>query len=260
MDKLNGEESNGYNLNIEDGIYYISKKLKKLVDSGFDNLPVSILGSDDYDRETGEPTIDNPEENIFYLVPTGEDSDDMFEEWVYTNGKWEHFGAGGSVKVPQSDWAQMDSNATDYIRNKPAIKTGEGYYSILEGAGTTASGAASHAEGQGTTSSGTASHAEGQGTTASGEHQHVFGRYNINDISTPEEGETPVALNTYVEIVGNGNYNSTTREPTYSNARTLDWTGNEWLSGNLTAAGGSITIGSTTINEAQLQALLASLS
>lgn len=202
----------------------------------------------------------------------------MFDIWVYVGeDKWERFDAGGKIVIPQqsqSDWNETDDTSDSFIKNKPYIRSGVGSFSILEssattasgdyshaeGGGTTTSSIQSHAEGGGTTASGSQSHAEGGGTTASGEHQHVFGRYNINDISTPEEGETPVALNTYVEIVGNGNYNSTTREPTYSNARTLDWTGNEWLSGNLTAAGGSITIGSTTINEAQLQALLASLS
>lgn len=59
---------------------------------------------------------------------------------------------------------------------------------------------------------------------------------------------------TYVEIVGNGK-NPSTR----SNARTLDWNGNEWLAGGLTTTG-AITIGSTTLTEMQLQSLLALLS
>lgn len=58
----------------------------------------------------------------------------------------------------------------------------------------------------------------------------------------------------YVEMAGNG-YGITRR-----NARTLDWGGNEVLDGNLTALGGRITIGSTTITEAQMQALLALLN
>jgi chitodextrinase len=51
----------------------------------------------------------------------------------------------------------------------------------------------------------------------------------------------------YVEIVGNG-----TATDARSNARTLDWAGNEWLAGNLTAAGGTFTLGATALTEAQL--------
>ena len=83
------------------------------------DLPIEILTGSDYDHITGEPTIDNPVENTFYLTPSGS-GDDMFEEWVYVDGRWEHFGAGGSV--PQSDWAQTDSTAKDYIKNKPEVK------------------------------------------------------------------------------------------------------------------------------------------
>ena len=202
---------------------------------------------------------------------------------------------GGGSQV-QSDWNQDDTEAVDYIKNKP-IKSGEGTNSVLignidqnnatgdysvaegsmttasgdyshaegagttasgdqshaegagttasginshvEGAGTTASGGYSHAEGGGTTASGINSHAEGGGTTASGSSshaegeltiagrkcQHVFGKFNIE-----ETGEATTE-GTYVEIVGNGN--NTAR----SNARTLDWAGNEVLSGTLTATG-----------------------
>lgn len=73
----------------------------------------------------------------------------------------------------------------------------------------------------------------------------------------------------YAEVIGNGTYtrtgNGVSADMTFSNivrsdARRLDWNGNEWIAGSMTAAGGSLTIGSTTITEAQLQALLAQLS
>lgn len=57
----------------------------------------------------------------------------------------------------------------------------------------------------------------------------------------------------YLETVGKG-----TRDDLRSNARTLDTSGNEVLAGTLTC-NTSITIGSTTITEAQLIALLATL-
>ena len=87
-----------------------------------------------------------------------------------------------------------------------------------EGQRTTASSGGSHAEGLNTTASGMGSHAEGANTIASGENQHVFGQCNIEDTA-----------NTYIEIVGNGSLSSP------ANARTLDWSGNQWLAGSSTA-------------------------
>ena len=129
-----------------------------------------------------------------------------------------------------------------------------GDYSHAEGAGSTASGQRCHAEGSSTTASGDHSHAEGSGTTASGDNgshsegysteasgrnshcegrytvsnhrsQHVFGEYNVADTSTA----VSTARGTYVEIVGKG-----TAENARSNARTLDWSGNETIAGTLT--------------------------
>ena len=198
----------------------------------------------------------------------------------------------------QADWNQNDSEAVDYILNKPAIKAGlgvnsivegdlaknsstgkyshtegnsttatgnqshaegdntksEGYASHAEGSYTTASGASSHAEGNNTKAGGVSSHAEGDNTTASGhqshaegfgtnasgsyshaegnnttagrKNQHVFGKYNV------VEAGNVTSEGTYIEIVGNGP-NNTSR----SNARTLDWSGNEVLAGKITANG-----------------------
>ena len=91
------------------------------------------------------------------------------------------------------------------------------YGSHTEGAYTTASGFYSHAEGYYTTASGQGAHAEGVHTTAKGQVQHVSGQYNVIDNA-----------NKYIEIVGNGTPSAN------SNARTLDWNGNEVLSGKLT--------------------------
>lgn len=92
-----------------------------------------------------------------------------------------------------------------------------------------ASGDYSHAEGNQTTASGVSAHAEGFNTVAKGMYQHVFGAYNIEDTNTNtnEKG-------TYVEIVGNG-----TDSNARSNARTLDWNGNERLAGDITLNAGS---------------------
>lgn len=105
--------------------------------------------------------------------------------------------------------------------------------SHAEGQGTTASGRLSHSEGQGTVASGQKSHAEGYYTIAAGEDQHVFGKYNVKDTE-----------NKYVEIVGNGRESAD--DSKRSNARTLDWSGNEYIKGKLQSAG--LTDGTTTQN------------
>jgi len=100
----------------------------------------------------------------------------------------------------------------------------EGNYSHAEGVGTKANGSGSHAEGYTTTADGQCSHTEGIGTIAKAEAQHVFGAYN-----TPDEHTDANERGDYIEIVGNGSNNSER-----SNARTLDWNGNEVLAGKLT--------------------------
>ena len=100
-----------------------------------------------------------------------------------------------------------------------------GDFSHSEGGTSFASGKCSHAEGDTTTASGYAAHSEGECTTANHKAQHVFGEYNIEDPSTA----AATARGNYVEIVGNG-----TGSSAKSNARTLDWDGNEWLANGLT--------------------------
>ena len=103
--------------------------------------------------------------------------------------------------------------------------TADGANSHAEGNTTAANGADSHAEGLGSVAAGANSHAEGAYTTASKKSQHVFGEYNESDPSEASSSER----GTYLEIVGNG-----TADEERSNARTLDWDGNEVLAGGLT--------------------------
>lgn len=127
---------------------------------------------------------------------------------------------------------------------------GVGGYSGATLIGSIASGSGSHAEGAWTEASGYYAHSEGQGTIANHKSQHVAGEYNVADPSS----SAVTSRGKYAEIVGNGTSNAAR-----SNARTLDWSGNETLTGTLTCSK-SITIGSTTITEAQLQSLLAMLT
>lgn len=107
-----------------------------------------------------------------------------------------------------------------YSHAEGSCTVASGTNSHAEGNGTIAARASSHAEGRKTQASGNYSHAEGYYTIAAGERQHVQGQYNIEDTE-----------NIYSHIVGNGS--STTR----SNAHTLDWSGNAWYAGNISAQG-----------------------
>lgn len=165
------------------------------------------------------------------------------------SGMYSH--AEGHETTASGVWSHAESSGTTASGDKSHAEgegtTASGQASHAECCGTTASGNGSHAEGGGTIASGVSSHAEGGNTIANHRSQHVFGEFNVADPSTAED----YSRGTYVEIVGNGtDFNSK------SNARTLDWDGNEVLAGGLTVGAAGITIGSTTITEAQLISLL----
>lgn len=145
--------------------------------------------------------------------------------------------------------------------------TASGVRSHAEGFYTTASGMNSHAEGVYSVSDGPNSHAEGVWTIAKGEGSHTGGWYNIEDnyASWPEwqpntqyyygdkvkvtdsESVTGYIANNdtigssfdpgywtvdekrvFAEIIGNGE-----NDEDRSNARALDWDGNEYLAGEI---------------------------
>lgn len=175
-----------------------------------------------------------------------------------------------------------------------------GYMAHAEGNTTEASGAYTHSEGSNTTASGGTAHAEGWGTIAAGDYSHVSGTFNIADsyanidewvanthydvgdiVKITGDGYVSTyicaAENTdsefteanwtsrdskmnYAEIVGNG---IGTDSQYRSNARALDWNGNEYLMGDiyvncnpdgtggtkLTPGGGNYTV--ATLQETQ---------
>lgn len=154
-----------------------------------------------------------------------------------------------------------------YAHAQGCYTTASGQYSHAEGNNSLASGYYAHAQGQYTIASGECSHAEGYNMTAAGRNSHVFGRYNVVDTNQTFEEWEPnksyflydkvkrTANNTvksyickimnadasftesnwyditgeqkYIEIVGNGITGNA------SNARALDWDGNERLKGDL---------------------------
>lgn len=101
----------------------------------------------------------------------------------------------------------------------------EGYRSSANNMGAHAEGAGiadgmySHAEGMHTIADGMYSHTEGYYTIATGSYSHAQGRYNIEDTEK-----------IYADIVGNGASSSAR-----SNAYTLDWNGNGWFAGKVSA-------------------------
>lgn len=141
------------------------------------------------------------------------------------------------------------AEASGIASHAEAGGTASGDRSHAEGSGTVASGYGSHAEGDNTKAVGSYSHAEGESTIATHNAQHVFGMYNTQDPSTAAD----YSRGNYAEIVGNG-----TSENARSNARTLDWAGNESLAGGLTLGLGSAM--ETFLSPLQLRAMMRRLS
>lgn len=293
------QESLRYGLDIEDRVQHISTMLDDIAQNGGLGITCHVCASDEYDHTTFVPTIEDPDEGVVYLTPSGNTPTNSFNEYFYVDDSWELFGSA-TIAMEQVNWNETDTSAQTYIQNKPSIKAGSGSYSIIEGSSTTASGLQSHAEGAGSQASGDASHAEGSNTkatnsqahaeglstlasgyfshaegntsTASGNtshsegsfavasgasshaqgygtvanhaYQYAAGQYNVADVSSAAATQR----GNYIEIIGNG-----TNENSRSNARTLDWSGNEWLAG-------SLTLGETTLSENTLKALIALLS
>ena len=146
---------------------------------------------------------------------------------------------------------------------KAAGSHAEGYYTRAE---STASRA--HVEGYGCRTYAEASHVEGGGTWADASQTltHIGG---VNNAKSTETGKTvqiirylfdgttvrdvvTMTLGKYAEVIGNGD-----SDDARSNARTLDWDGNEAIAGSLTLGLG--TANEITLTPAQLTTVLASL-
>ena len=135
-------------------------------------------------------------------------------EGYYTTADGTYAHAEGHYSVASGDISHAEG----------FLSTASGNCTHAEGNRATASGTYSHAEGSNTTASGVCSHAEGSNTTANHKCQHVSGMYNVEDPS--ESGSS--SRGNYAEIIGNG-----TGSDAKSNARTLDWDGNERLKGDV---------------------------
>ena len=160
--------------------------------------------------------------------------------------------AEGTNTLVSGDYAHAEGSGSTASGNTAHAEGGgtqaTAYAAHAEGGGCIASGEQAYAEGAETAASGANSHAEGYNTLAKNAFQHVGGMYNVQDPSEADSSQQ----GTYAEIIGNG-----TSDTQRSNARTLDWQGNEAISGSLTIGMG--TSDEITVTPVQLKALLALL-
>ena len=135
----------------------------------------------------GKPNIASPDETTIYLISAGNESGNLYEEYIYVNNNWEKFGASsidlsgyaplanpvftGSLSLGRKSNTTVGTESFAFGYDV----TASGNQSHAEGSGTIASGAASHAEGDHASATGPCSHAEGSGTTASGALSHAEG-------------------------------------------------------------------------------------
>lgn len=83
--------------------------------SGSKNLPIHICTVMEYNAVTHIPTIENPDTNMFYLVPaTGGASPNMFVEYIYVNNEWEMF---GSVAIDTNVVTDVEVDGTSVVTN-----------------------------------------------------------------------------------------------------------------------------------------------
>lgn len=206
----------------------------------------SAVGEDSHAE--GRGTIASGKTSHSEGLDTTASSSYSHAEGSYTTASANSAHAEGGVTVASGNYSHAEGSNTTASGHAAHAEgnnnTASGQYSHAEGINTTASANSAHAEGYATTASGENAHAEGDQTTASGswshaeglntiaknQSNHVFGAYNIADPSSSESSYK----GTYIEIVGNG-----TSISSRSNARTLDWSGNQWLAGTIKVGGTS---------------------
>ena len=87
-----------------------------------ESFEIHICSSNEYDSTTRIPTITNPDEKTFYLVPSEDGtSPDLFVEWAYVNGAWEMFGSASINLSGYLTDVQVNGTSvvTDGVANVP---------------------------------------------------------------------------------------------------------------------------------------------
>lgn len=94
------------------------------------DMEIHICSASEYDAETRMPTIANPNDKTFYLVPTEDGtSPDLFTEWVYVNGAWEMFGSASvdlTDYVKNTDIGTISKGGVFKVAADASIKAGSG--------------------------------------------------------------------------------------------------------------------------------------
>ena len=117
----------------------------------------------------------------------------------------------------QSDWTQTDNTHLDYIKNKPAVNTGTGANSIIEGTTTVAANANEHAEGQYNKSN-----TKSDGTTDENKAGTTQSSIGIGTSTNDRKNAIEVMQSGDVYINGVGGYDGT--NPNASGVRTTQET------------------------------------
>ena len=236
----------------------ITNKMDKLNPTGTgamsinraDNTTVGNYSTAEGYAGTASGTASHAEGSLTQSTGTGSHSegilteatgDDSHAEGYATEAAVDHAHAEGletlaaGLAAHAEGWDTQASDDYSHAEGESSVASGEASHaeglnciasgddSHAEGWSTEASGLHSHAEGVSTVAGGLGSHAEGEGTLASSNLQHVGGKYNTEDT----QGD-------FAEIIGNG-----TADNARSNARTLDWNGNETIEGDFFFNGGA---------------------
>lgn len=156
---------------------------------------------------------------------------DIDEEETWNPGHW----AATTISEHVQDKTDVKADKADTVLNTTLSRGRKA---------NTVSGEGSVAFGADVEASGRYSHAQGNGTIANHRSAHTFGEFNVAD----PNASLGIDRGGYAEIVGNG-----TSDTARSNARTLDWSGNERLAGDVyVKADADGTGGYKTLNEADM--------
>lgn len=92
---------------------------------------IHICAQDEYDSVTGMPTIEDPLSNTFYLTPGGDETNDLYSEWIWLeeDEEWEKFGTAASgVSDVQVNGVSV---VTDGVANVSMEKLASGFPDVL---------------------------------------------------------------------------------------------------------------------------------
>lgn len=157
----------------------------------------------------GKPDVDAPAEGVLYLVPSGNESGNLYNEYVYVNDAWELFG-GASIDLTgyaTQAWISQQGYLTSHqdISGK-ADKTDTVLETTLSRGrkDNTTAGGASLAFGVNTEASGYYSVALGLNTTASSQGAFAEGKETVAHYIAHAEGEDTQALGQWAHSQGVG--------------------------------------------------------